>query len=198
MHNQPSIAPVRAPVDTVPAQNVTTNILDASADRAAGVRAAQGRDGGAAPARRTLTLPIKVSMLLSSAAKDAETRKYIDPKIEAKTQAMVAVIEAMLYNHGCDFDGNVSPDEPFGQYRHDKAHNRFERERAELNAEHFKALVSLQEQLTVATLACEMSLTLAKKQWAKLQQQLDARSPAADKVQESMPPPGPLQDGTRI
>ena len=43
MHNQPSIAPVRAPVVAVLAQNVTINVPDPSADGGAGVRTAQGR-----------------------------------------------------------------------------------------------------------------------------------------------------------
>ena len=86
----------------------------------------------------------------------------------------------MLKNNGVYHDENGKY-----QWSKDPAHNRFERERAELNAEHSKALVSLQGQLSankseLATTKSELSS--AKEEAGKL---AAARSPAAQKVQEA-------------
>ena len=63
------------------------------------------------------------------------SRVYIDPDLEHKSQAQGAIIAGMLKEYGAHFDENGKY-----QWSKDPAHNRFERERAELNAEHFKAL----------------------------------------------------------
>ena len=186
MHNQPTMSPTCSPAVALPAQNVNITTPEADAGGAAAFRAAiPVADGAVSPAatsprQKTIGLPIKLHQLLKSAAEDREYRIYVDPDLEGKSQAQGLIISGMLKGYGAHFDENGNY-----QWSKDPAHNRFERERAELNAEHSKALVSLQGQLSankseLATTKSELSS--AKEEAGKL---AAARSPAAQKVQEA-------------
>ena len=142
MHNQPTISPTCSPAVALPAQNVHITTPEADADGAAAFRAAiPVADGAVSPAatsprQKTIGLPIKLHQLLKSAAEGSGVSRFTSTRISrARAKHKALIISGMLKGYGAHFDENGNY-----QWSKDPAHNRFERERAELNAEHFKAL----------------------------------------------------------